>query len=384
MKKKVLLFTALAAVALAGCSGTTQTEEHTGTEQNTSVQESTGKNSTASSQAGDVYEEVFAEWNSDAPALNTLVDYVENVTDESSADFIPVENRIAVFDMDGTLYGELFPTYLEYYMFAWRALADPKYEADSETKAVAEEIKAGGPTHTYAEDMGIRHANAAAKAYSGMTLNEFADYTTEILLRDVDGFTGMTYGEAFYQPMIEVIEYLQDNEFSVYVVSGTDRYICRTLLEGTVDIPAGNFIGMDVALEASGQGDTDSLDYTFAAGDTLVRTDRLQVKNLKTNKVTAIAREIGKQPVLSFGNSSGDTAMHTYTISNNPYKSAAFMLIADDDKRDYGHPENAAKLREKWEGNGFNVISMKDDFKTIYGENVEKTGKFRWTEELSK
>ena len=67
--------------------------------------------------------------------------------------------------------------------------------------------------------------------------------------------------------------------------------------------------------------------------------------------------------------------MHTYTISNNPYKSAAFMLIADDDKRDYGHPENAATLREKWEGNGFNVISMKDDFKTIYGENVEKTGR---------
>ena len=51
------------------------------------------------------------------------------------------------------------------------------------------------------------------------------------------------------------------------------------------------------------------------------------------------------------------------------------MLIADDDKRDYGHPENAATLREKWEGNGFNVISMKDDFKTIYGENVEKTGR---------
>ena len=63
-----------------------------------------------------VEEDVFADWNPDAPALNTLIDYVTAVTDKSSADYIPVEDRIAVFDMDGTLYAELFPTYLEYYM----------------------------------------------------------------------------------------------------------------------------------------------------------------------------------------------------------------------------------------------------------------------------
>lgn len=61
------------------------------------------------------YEDVFAEWDPDAPALQVLIDYVESVTDEVSPDYIPVEDRIAVFDMDGTLYGELFPTYLEYY-----------------------------------------------------------------------------------------------------------------------------------------------------------------------------------------------------------------------------------------------------------------------------
>ena len=71
------------------------------------------------------YEEAFAEWNADAPALNALIDYVEAVTDESSPDYIPAEDRIAVFDMDGTLMGELYPTYLEYYMLAWRILEDP-------------------------------------------------------------------------------------------------------------------------------------------------------------------------------------------------------------------------------------------------------------------
>ena len=59
------------------------------------------------------------------------------------------------------------------------------------------------------------------------------------------------------------------------------------------------------------------------------------------------------------------------------------MLIADDDVRDYGHPEKADELRQKWEGLGFQVISMKNDFRTIYGESVKKTGTFHWTEELS-
>ena len=70
-------------------------------------------------------EEVFPSWNEEAPALNTLIEFVEAVTDENSSDFIPVDRRIAVFDMDGTVYAELFPTYLEYYLMAWRILADP-------------------------------------------------------------------------------------------------------------------------------------------------------------------------------------------------------------------------------------------------------------------
>ena len=76
-------------------------------------------------------------------------------------------------------------------------------------------------------------------------------------------------------------------------------------------------------------------------------------------------------------------SMHNYTISNNTYKSAAFMLIADDDQRDYGNPEKGPELREKWESSGYQVISMANDWKTIYGEDVVKTGEFHWLEELA-
>ena len=337
----------------------------------------------ATENADEEYEDVFADWNKDAPALNALIEYVEAVTDENSPDFIPVADRLAVFDMDGTLYGELFPTYLEYYMLAWRILKDPSITPDAEMLALGRELRESVIRHQFAGDMPIRHAIQAARAYAGLTLNEFADFVTGILVRDVDGFEGMTYATAFYTPMLEVIEYLQDNDFKVYVCSGSDRFICRNLLEGMIDIPYENIIGMDVGFAAAGQGDTDGLDYVLKAGEDVVRTDKLIIKNLKMNKVMQIIQDIGRKPVLSFGNSSGDVSMHMYTISKNPYRSAAFMLIADDEERDYGNREKAEKLGEQWEENGFHVISMKNDFRTIYGDDVKKTGSFRWAEELA-
>jgi hypothetical protein len=154
-------------------------------------------------------------------------------------------------------------------------------------------------------------------------------------------------------------------------------------IEGMLDIPYNNVIGMDVQLEATEQGEDAALDHTFSIGEDVRRTDQLLIKNLKTNKVLQIAQEIGQRPVLSFGNSSGDTSMHNYVISNNPYRSAAFMLVADDDVRDYGNPEKTAPLKETWAENGFHVISMRDDFRTIYGDNVIKTGVFHWAEDLA-
>ena len=315
---------------------------------------------------------VFTHWNS-CDALTTLTNFVTDANKKGTSSYIPVEDRVAVFDMDGTVFGELFPTYLEYTMFVYRALEDPEYAptCPEDVKAVAEEIKAGSAEHKYAEDMAIRHGKAAAKAYAGLTLKEFADYTITFLNRDVPGFTGMTYAQAVYKPMIDVVDYLHKYDYNVYIVSGSDRFICREIVRDTLHIADDHVIGMDVTLVATGQGDTDGVDYQFTSDDELVRGDELLIKNLKFNKVRAIAKEIGKQPVLSFGNTSGDQAMHMYTITDNPYASAAFMLVADDGERDNGGDKNLPYF-EKWKEMGFNTISMKNDFKTIYGENVKK------------
>ncbi len=225
-------------------------------------------------------ESPFTLWKPDAPALNALISYVEAVTDEESPDYIPEFDRIAVFDMDGTLMGELYPTYLEYYMLAWRILKDPDIEPDSEMLEVGRLLRDCALDNSFPSDMPMRHAVQAARAYAGMSLFEFEDFVNQILLREADGFEGMTYGEAYYLPMAEVVEYLQDNGFTCYVCSGSDRFICRVFIEGMVDIPYENIIGMDVEMEASGQGETDGLDYVFSDADDVLRTDRLLIKNL--------------------------------------------------------------------------------------------------------
>jgi len=316
----------------------------------------------------------FKSWN-DCEALKALKDYVEDVTNPNSANYIPVEDRIATFDMDGTFVGELYPTYFEYNLLEYRVLDDPDYRdrAPEDVKEAAQSIRdfvrQGTPLPDHFD---MVHAYAAAKAYAGMTLAEFDAYVKAYATKPANGFSGMTYGQSFYRPMLEVFNYLKDNGFTYYVVSGSDRFICRALTE-SIGIEPNRVIGMDVRLTASNQGLEAGVDFTIGKNEDLKRTSELIIKNLKTNKVLQISQEIGKVPVLSFGNSSGDCAMHNYALSNTKYRSEAFMLIADDDARDHANRDKALALGEKWQQQGYHVISMRDDFKTIYGEGVTKT-----------
>ena len=318
--------------------------------------------------------EYFKLWNQCA-ALTALQDYVKDVTNPSSPNYIKEEDRIATFDMDGTFVGELYPTYFEYNLLEYRALDDPTYKAQAPddvkeaAQAIRDFVREGKklPDH-----FDMIHAYAAAKAYSGMTLAQFDAYVKAYAAQPANGFSGMTYGQSHYKPMLEVFEYLKDNGFTYYVVSGSDRFICRALVK-SIGIPMNRVIGMDVKLMSSSQGTVAGVDYTMSQKEDLVRTDELIIKNLKTNKVLQISQEIGKVPVLSFGNSGGDMSMHNYALGNPKYKSVAFMLIADDDVRDHANREKALKLGNQWREAGYHVISMKNDFKTIYGDGVVKT-----------
>ena len=316
----------------------------------------------------------FTLWNS-CEALTALQEYVDDVTNPASKNFITEEDRIATFDMDGTFVGELYPSYFEYLLLEYRVLDDPSYRdlAPDDVRETAQEIRDFVRDGKKLPDrFDMKHAYAAAKAYAGMTLAEFDAYVKAFAARKVNGFSGMTYAQSFYKPMLQIFDYLTDKGFTFYVVSGSDRFICRALVE-PIGIKPNRVIGMDVRLRSTNQGTEEGVVYTMGKEEDIVRTDELIIKNLKTNKVLQISQEIGKVPVLSFGNSSGDCAMHNYCLSNSKYRSAAFMLIADDDARDHANREKALKLGQQWHEAGYHVISMRDDFKTIYGEGVVKT-----------
>ena len=317
----------------------------------------------------------FSLWVKDAKSLAALKSYVSEVTNKNSKNFIPEEDRIAVFDMDGTLYGELAPIYVEWWMYAYRVNEDPSFKADAAEKEVADKIIASAKSGVIDDSIELNHAIQNARVFAGMTIEGYKQYVREFVKRNVVGFDNMTYKDAFYKPMIEVVKYLNANGFTVYICSGTDRFMCRELVSGVLPIADNHFIGMDVMLKARGQGNTDGLEYVYAKDDQVVRTDELLIKSVKMNKVSLLSRELGKAPVLCFGNSSGDESMAAYTTQNEKYLSKAFLLVADDDVRDYGSVEKGAQKAEKWRSKGWEVISMKNDWTTIYGGNVVKTSK---------
>ena len=310
----------------------------------------------------------FKFWTKDAIPIKKLVEYVNDVTNKKSKNFIPVADRIAVFDVDGTIACETAPFCFDFMMFVHRALDDPDYIASAQDRANGEAVKAAIYNRKMTNDVRRKHCASNASVFAGMTAEEFASYTKNYLNTPVEGFNNLKVGEAFYLPMVEVISYLKANDFKIYLVSGADRDYMRTSAE---IFPVDGMIGTDYRYVATNQGDKDGMDYTLKPEDNVVRGEFVS-KDINMNKVSNIAREIGKKPVLAFGNSSGDSSMINFSLRGNKYRTAAFLVICDDLEREFGNTDKANKCIKLADDNGWIKISMRDDFKTIYGDEVKR------------
>ena len=327
------------------------------------------------SAADGTHSEILSYWNDDAPAKKAIVSYMKAITKEGGKDYIPAERRIAVFDLDGTIVCETDPNYFDHMLLAYRVLEDPDYKdkASDFEKKVAKEIIVMNETGYADDDMEVNHGIAVASSFKGFTPDEFYDYIAEYKKTPMRSYRGMTLGEAFYKPMLQIVEYLKANDFTVYIVSGTDRFIVRGLIkDSALDIPFNQIIGSDETLVSDHQNGKDGLEYVFTDKDKVVFGGEFIVKNLKMNKVTVIAQEIGLQPVLSFGNSTGDSSMAEYVTTKNPYRSLAFMLCCDDIARENGNIEKADKMKSLCETYDWIPVSMRNDWTTIYGDEVMK------------
>ncbi|MBQ6636749.1 MAG: haloacid dehalogenase-like hydrolase [Lachnospiraceae bacterium] len=320
-------------------------------------------------------------WEKNSPAMASIISYVESVTDRFSRDYIPPEKRIAAFDSDGTLIGELFPTYFDKCLLMYRLLHDSTYEeADPEDRKFAEELETALLNHKPEPASPKSTAQMTTESFKGFTVEEYRAYVREFMEHPAIGFEGMTYGEAFYKPMTALVEYLAKHDFKVFICSGTERSILRELTEGTLDewIPPYQVIGSTISLTATAQGETQGRDYTYAPDDQVLLEGNMTFKNLKMNKVVSIIDEIGAVPILAFGNSTGDFAMAQYVVQNG---GKAYMLLCDDTERDYGNLDTAEKFAEKCKKLGFETVSMKNEFSTIYGDAVIKTDYLQKTTE---
>ena len=306
-------------------------------------------------------------WSDGYGAKQSLIDYVNAVTAEGSPDFIPAEDRIAVFDMDGTLTCETYYTYYDTMMFIEYCLVDHPERVSDELKAVAASIQPG-----YLADETL--ARNFAKAYAGMTVEEFSEYVVEFGKKNTASFENMRYIDNVYLPMAQLVEYLYDNGFEIWVISGTERTTTRAIVANS---PIGRFvrpehvIGTDFEVKQRGyENESSNMDFKYENGDELVLTGGFIQKNLNANKSIYVEREIGQRPVLAFGNSGSDTSMMNYTIDQrNPYPAQAYMVVADDNVREWGKQDWDQKSAD-YLAKGYIPISMKSDFAVIYPDGI--------------
>ena len=285
----------------------------------------------------------------------------------ASQDFIPVEDRIAVFDMDGTLTCETYYTYYDTMMFIEYCLVDHPERVSDELKAVAASIQPG-----YLADETL--ARNFAKAYAGMTVEEFSEYVVEFGKKYTASFENMRYIDNVYLPMAELVEYLYNNGFEIWVISGTERTTTRAIVANSPIseyVRPEHVIGTDFEVKQRGHEDEPSnMDFKYENGDELVLTGGFIQKNLNANKSIYVEREIGQRPVLAFGNSGSDTSMMNYTIDErNPYLAQAYMVVADDNVREWGKQDWDQKSAD-YIAKGYIPISMKSDFAVIYPDGV--------------
>ena len=361
----------------ADASGEIQAESATSEAAKTDSVASESEKADAAAAGGDIdYAVTFPSWNPDSQSLGELVDFVAAVTDESSPEYLDPEDRIATFDMDGTILCEKAPVYVDYCLTMYRVLDDPTFDATEEERDAMQQVR----DHAYSEGATFHPENITkddlvASAFAGMTPGEFRDYVVDFADKtDVVGFEGMTYGQSFYQPMIEVIQYLKANDFDVWMVSACEREVVRALVE-RYDIPYDHVIATDVPYYASAKGEDKAADdYNMGQEEEILLGAPLdEVECGKSGKPAAIVREIGKRPVLAFGNSSGDYSMLNFAEGNPEHTGMGFFVVCDDTEREYGSDEKAAEYYEKVEKEGWTPFSMANDWKTIYGEEVQKT-----------
>lgn len=311
-------------------------------------------------------------WSYNSEAKETLIAYVQDVTQESSPHFIPTEERVATFDLDGTLYLENQFTYFDLMALLNWALNEPQSHATDQMKTDALSIQNAAQNNAYTAEIAELQTQLFTQAFNGVSRTEFMQYIDEFAQTPADGFHNLLRKDAFYLPMKELVHYLQEHDFQIYIVSAAVRDEVRVLVCKELDIPADHVIGADYSFYVAESSDASQSTHLYEPHDTIRIGSELVNSNEEESKALSIVREIGKTPVMAFGNSSGDYSMLNLAIDHPRYPGIAFVLNHDDDVREYGKPGGNSSLVDTAQTYGWHVISMKNDFNTVFEGDASK------------
>jgi phosphoserine phosphatase len=300
---------------------------------------------------------VLPSWNEGA-TRQAIVDFVAQVTDPASPDYVAPPERIAVFDNDGNLWAEQ-PFYFQL-IFALdrvRAMAEdhPEWRENETFRSILEDDREAMATFGEHELLEIVMAT-----HAGMTTDEFDDAVAEWLATATHPRFEVPYTDLVYQPMLELLTYLRDNEFKTFIVSGGGIDMIRAFAERVYGIPPEQVVG------SAGE-----LEFVLEDGvPTLRKTAGINFVDDKAGKPVGIRRFIGRRPIFASGNSDGDLQMLQYTA---PGDRVAFGLVLhhDDAEREWAydresHVGRLAVALDEAAGRGWSVISMKNDWSKIF------------------
>jgi phosphoserine phosphatase len=307
-------------------------------------------------------EESLASWRDGLPK-QAIIDFVRHTCGEDGSAPVPVEERVAVFDNDGTLWCEKpMPIQLDFIIrrLAEMAAAQPELRERQPWKAVAARDYAWFgrvmAAHYAGDDSDVGTlAGGILAAYAGISVEDFEQRSDAFLRSAQHPTLGRPYLECAYAPMVELLDHLSAHGFANYIVSGGGRDFMRPISQDMYGVPRERVIGS-----------SSTFAYTSdERGGTITHKPEADYLDDGPEKPVRIWNRTGRRPLLAAGNSNGDLEMLEFT-QHVDKPTLRLLLLHDDAEREFDYTSGAEKALKRATADGWTVASIKNDWATVF------------------
>jgi phosphoglycolate phosphatase-like HAD superfamily hydrolase len=299
----------------------------------------------------------------DGPAKQAIIEFVARVTGADGSEPVPVEDRLAAFDNDGTLWCEKpMPIQLDFILRRLGEMAknDEALRERQPWKAAYERdygwLSRTITEHYAGDDSNVKLlAGGVLAAYDGISVEDFEAQADAFLRTTQHPTLGRGYLETAYRPMVELLDYLAANGFSNYIASGGGRDFMRPISQDVYGIPRQRVIGSSAALAYSPD----------ERGGTITHKPEADYLDDGPQKPIRIWSRTGRRPLLAAGNANGDIPMLHFT-QHRDKPSLRLLVLHDDSDREFDYTSGAEQALDQAARDDWTVISVKDDWATVF------------------